>query len=268
MKNKDVVTLGSIAKKIYQYENTKQEYVDFRSEITKRYREFMKLLNLDIEDYKNKEKNEYEIPKSVEPIFLYVLKEFRKNKVLKNMRKKRSKDNEVTEDTIKFIYSTEMLTIEEKKNALFELVTLNKNLFNYMSNVILNDIELEIDEIRESLNYTAKNCFKFINFQERIMLLIIYSLKMKDLLKELDAVKDILDADNISLIEKIDNENISEHTNLISYSDIEKKVKKAIEEVEKLNNCQESKLTQEQIDHLNKLMDKEEIFKQFKKYKK
>lgn len=137
-----------------------------------------------------------------------------------------------------------------------------------MSNVILNDIELEIDEIRESLNYTAKNCFKFINFQERIMLLIIYSLKMKDLLKELDAVKDILDADNISLIEKIDNENISKHTNLISYSDIEKKVKKAIEEVEKLNNCQESKLTQEQIDHLNKLMDKEEIFKQFKKYKK
>ena len=62
MKNKDVVTLGSIAKKIYQYENTKQEYVDFRSEITKRYREFMKLLNLDIEAYKNKEKNEYEIP--------------------------------------------------------------------------------------------------------------------------------------------------------------------------------------------------------------
>ena len=57
MKNKDVVTLGSIAKKIYQYENTKQEYVDFRSEITKRYREFMKLLNLDIEAYKNKEKN-------------------------------------------------------------------------------------------------------------------------------------------------------------------------------------------------------------------
>ena len=48
MKNKDVVTLGSIAKKIYQYENTKQEYVDFRSEITKRYRELMKLLNLDI----------------------------------------------------------------------------------------------------------------------------------------------------------------------------------------------------------------------------
>ncbi|MEG0051386.1 MAG: hypothetical protein RR712_04335 [Terrisporobacter sp.] len=244
---KEYVGLGSISKKIYKETDTVQTFENFKSEILKRYKEVMGLLNMDHEIYKDKDENEYKIPKTIEPALIFFLKELKKNEVLKKIRKTKSKDDRLTQEMINFFYNADMLSQQEKESALYELATTNKNLYDDISSVLLEDTKQDIENIKHSLRYDGN--IDFVNFEERIMLIIKYKQKIKDLLDEITIAKEILDGKSL--------EELTYNFNLDSFI-LENNIKDAMLEAEielrQRKSFVKESLTKEEINNIEEIM--------------
>ncbi|MDU4414958.1 hypothetical protein GKD08_14815 [Paeniclostridium sordellii] len=244
---KEYVSLGSISKKIFEDTDTIQTFKDFKSEILKRYKELMELFGIDHQIYKDKSENEYKIPKAIEPILLFFLKELKRNEVLKKIRKTKSKDSRLTQEMINFFYNTNMLSQQEKENALYELATTNKNLYDDISSVLLEDTKQDIENIKHSLKYDGN--INFINFEERIMLIIMYKRKIKDLLEEITIAKEILDGKSL--------EEFTYNFDLKSFI-LENNIKEAIQEAELEVKARRSfvkeNLTEKEMENIEEIM--------------
>lgn len=257
MKNK-YVNLGSISKKIYEDTDTQQSFKDFKSEILKRYKEVMELLNINHEIYKDKSKNQYKIPKTIEPALIFFLKEFKRNEILKKIRKTKSKDDRLTQEMINFFYNTEILSQQEKESALYELAITNKSMYDNISSALLEDIKQDVENIRNYLKYDGN--IDFVNFEERVMLIIKYKQKIKDLLEEITIAKEILDDKTL--------EEFTYNLSLDSFI-LENKVNDAIKEAETVlkerKSFKKEKLTEKEIQNIEEIM--ESIYLKFNKSK-
>lgn len=245
---KEYVSLGSISKKIYEDTDTQQSFKDFKSEILKRYKEVMGLLNIDHEIYKDKSENEYKIPKTIEPALIFFLKELKKNEILKKIRKTKSKDDRLTQEMINFFYNTDMLCQQEKESALYELATTNKNLYDDISSVLLEDTKQDIENIRDSLKYDGN--IEFVNFEERIMLIIKYKQKIKDLLEEITIAKEILDGKSL--------EEFTYNLNLDSFileNNIKEAMKEAEIELKDRKSFVKENLTEKEIQNIEEIIE-------------
>jgi len=245
---KEYVSLGSISKKIYKETDTVQTFENFKSEILKRYKEVMGLLNIDHDIYKDKDENEYKIPKTIEPALIFFLKELKKNEILKKIRKTKSKDDRLTQEMINFFYNTDMLTQQEKESALYELATTNKNLYDDISSVLLEDTKQDIENIRDSLKYDGN--IEFVNFEERIMLIIKYKQKIKDLLEEITIAKEILDGKSL--------EEFTYNLNLDSFileNNIKEAMKEAEIELKDRKSFVKENLTEKEIQNIEEIIE-------------
>lgn len=245
---KEYVSLGSISKKIYKKTDTVQTFENFKSEILKRYKEVMGLLNIDHDIYKDKDENEYKIPKTIEPALIFFLKELKKNEILKKIRKTKSKDDRITQEMINFFYNTDILSQQEKESALYELATTNKNLYDNISSVLLEDTKQDIENIKDSLKYDGN--IDFVNFEERIMLIIKYKQKIKDLLEEITIAKEILDAK--SLEEFTYNLNLD---SLILENNIKEAMKEAEIELKDRKSFVKENLTEKEIQNIEEIIE-------------
>lgn len=248
MSNK-YVSLRSIAKKIYcdSDTDTQQNFENFNSSISKKYQQIMKLLGIDHKIYKDSTKEGYNIPKTIEPILIFFFKELTKNKVLKEIKKTKPNDDRLTKEMIKFFYNTELLSQKEKESALYELATTNKNLYDNISSILLEDTKQDIENIKNLLKYDRS--INFINFEERIMLIIKYKQKIKNLLDELIIAKEILDGKSL--------EDFTYNLNLESFI-LEEKIDSIIQEAEiELNDrksFEKESLTEEEIKNVYEIV--------------
>ncbi len=245
---KEYVSLGSISKKIYKETDTVQTFENFKSEILKRYKEVMGLLNIDHDIYKDKDENEYKIPKTIEPALIFFLKELKRNEILKKIRKTKSKDDRLTQEMINFFYNTDMLSQKEKESALYELATTNKNLYDDISSVLLEDTKQDIENIRDSLKYYGN--IEFVNFEERIMLIIKYKQKIKDLLEEITIAKEILDGKSL--------EEFTYNLNLDSFileNNIKEAMKEAEIELKDRKSFVKENLTEKEIQNIEEIIE-------------